>query len=66
MTRIGMPIEHLRSFLIGTEFDVMTDHKALEAIINNPRSKEPASIENVVSKASAVQFSSYLQKRNNK
>ena len=37
-----MRIEHLRSFLIGTEFDVMTDHKALQAIINKPMSKPPA------------------------
>ena len=37
-----MPIEHLRSFLIGKEFDVMTDHKALEAIITKPRSKTAA------------------------
>ena len=38
-------IEHFRLFLIGSEFDVITDHKALEAIFNNPRSKPPARIE---------------------
>ena len=38
-------IEHFRLFLLGTEFDVYTDHKALGAIFNNPRSKPPARIE---------------------
>ena len=38
-------IEHFRLFLLGTEFDVYADHKALEAIFNNPRSKPPARIE---------------------
>ena len=32
-------IEHFRMFLIGSEFDVITDHKALESIFNNPKSK---------------------------
>jgi hypothetical protein len=31
-------IEHFQLFLLGTEFDVYTDHKALDAIFNNPRS----------------------------
>jgi len=38
-------IEHFRLYLLGTEFDVVTDHKALEAIFNNPKSKPPARIE---------------------
>jgi hypothetical protein len=38
-------IEHFRLFLLGTEFDGYTDHKALEAIFNNPRTKPPARIE---------------------
>ena len=38
-------VEHYRSFLLGAEFDIITDHKALEAIYNNPRSKPPARIE---------------------
>ena len=38
-------IEHFRLFLIGSEFDVITDHKALESIFNNPKSKPPARIE---------------------
>ena len=38
-------IEHFRLFLIGSEFDVITDHKALESIFNNPKSKSPARIE---------------------
>ena len=40
-----MGIEHFSLFLLGTEFDVVTDHKALEAIFNNPKSKPPARIE---------------------
>ena len=38
-------IEHFRLFLICSEFDVITDHKALESIFNNPKSKPPARIE---------------------
>ena len=38
-------IEHFRLFLLGTEFDVYTDHKALEVIFNNPKPKLPARIE---------------------
>ena len=38
-------IEHFRMFLLGSEFDVITDHKALESIFNNSRSKPPARIE---------------------
>ena len=37
--------EHFHLFLLGTEFDVYTDHKALEAIFNNPKSKPLARIE---------------------
>ena len=35
-------IEHFILSLIGSEFDVITDHKALESIFNNPKSKPPA------------------------
>ena len=38
-------IEHFRLFLICSEFDIITDHKALESIFNNPKSKPPARIE---------------------
>ena len=38
-------IEHFRLFLIGSESDIITDHKALESIFNNPKSKPPARIE---------------------
>ena len=41
-------IEHFCLFLLGKEFDVITDHKALESIFNNPRSKPPARIESWV------------------
>jgi hypothetical protein len=47
-------IEHFRQFLLGTEFDVYTDHKTLEAIFNNPRSKPPARIERVIYKKGTV------------
>ena len=37
-------IEHFRMFLIGSEFDVIADHKALESIFNNPDPhQQPAS-----------------------
>ena len=38
-------IEHFRMFLIGSEFDVITDHKALKSIFNYPRSRPPALID---------------------
>ena len=38
-------IGHFRLFLLGSDFDVYTDHKALESIFNNLRSKPPARIE---------------------
>ena len=38
-------VDHHRLFLLGAEFDISTDHKALEAIYNNPQSKSPARIE---------------------
>ena len=38
-------IEHFRLFLLATEFDVVIDHKGLEATFNNPKSKPPARIE---------------------
>ena len=38
-------IEHFQLFLLDTEFDFVTDHKALEAIFNNLKSKPPARIE---------------------
>ena len=38
-------IEHFRLFLIGSECDIITDHKALESIFNDPKSKPPARIE---------------------
>ncbi|CAB4046129.1 Retrovirus-related Pol poly from transposon, partial [Paramuricea clavata] len=43
--RLVWGIEHFRMFLIGSEFDAITDHKALESIFNNPRSRPPARID---------------------
>ena len=45
LSLVCMGIEHFHLFLLGTEFDVYTDHKALEAIFNNPKSMPPARIE---------------------
>lgn len=38
-------IEHFHLYLFGSEFILTTDHKPLEIIFNNPRSKPPARIE---------------------
>ena len=38
-------IEHFRLFVLGAEFDIITDHKALESIYNNPRSTPTACIQ---------------------
>lgn len=38
-------IEHFHLYLFGSEFIMTTDHKPLEIIFNNPRSKPPARIE---------------------
>ena len=37
-------IEHYRLFLLGSQFDLTTDHQALEEIFNNPRLNPPARI----------------------
>uniref|UniRef100_A0A672G681 Reverse transcriptase RNase H-like domain-containing protein n=1 Tax=Salarias fasciatus TaxID=181472 RepID=A0A672G681_SALFA len=37
--------EHFHLYLFGHSFTLVTDHKALEVIWNNPRSKPPARIE---------------------
>ncbi|KAL7851862.1 hypothetical protein SRHO_G00176470 [Serrasalmus rhombeus] len=37
--------EHFHLYLYGQSFTLVTDHKALEVIWNNPRSKPPARIE---------------------
>ena len=49
-------IEHFRLFLLGKEFDVITDHKALESIFNNPRSKPPARVERWVLRLQPYNF----------
>ena len=49
-------VEHFRMFLLGTEFDIVMDHKALEAIFNNPRSKPPARIERWVLRLQPYNF----------
>ena len=58
-----MGVEHFCLFLLGTELDVFTDHKDLEAIFNNPKSKPPARIEHWIA-TSTIKFSSDLQERN--
>jgi hypothetical protein len=37
--------EHYHLYLFGQDFKVISDHKPLEAIFNNPHSKPPARIE---------------------
>lgn len=55
-------IEHFRLFLSGSVFDVITDHKALEAIFNNPRSKPPARIERWMMRLQPYSFRVIYQK----
>ena len=43
-------------FLLGAEFDIVTDHRALEAISNNPRSKPPARIDRWVMRLQPYNF----------
>ena len=49
-------VEHFRLFLLGADFDIITDHKALEAIFNNPRSKPPARIERWIMRLQPYNF----------
>lgn len=37
--------EHFRLYIYGSRFPLVTDHKPLESIFNNPKSKPPARIE---------------------
>ena len=55
-------VEHFRLFLQGSDFDVITDHKALEAIFNNPRSKPPARIERWMMRLQSYNFRVIYQK----
>ena len=59
-------IEHFRMFLIGTEFDLITDHKALESIFNNPRSKPPARIERWMMRLQPFNFKAIYRKGSSK
>ena len=56
-------IEHFRFFLLGKEFDVITDHKALESIFNNPRSKPPECIERWILQLQPYHFRVIYKKR---
>ena len=58
-------VEHFRLFLIGSEFDVITDHRALESIFNNPRSKPPARIERWMMRLQPYNFRVIYQKGSN-
>ena len=62
----GLPlvwgIEHFRMFLLGSEFDVITDHRALEAIFNNPRSNPPARIQRWMMRLQLYNFRVIYQK----
>ena len=49
-------IEPFRMFLIGSRFDVITDHKALEAIFNNPRSRPHTRIERRMMRLQPINF----------
>ena len=55
-------IEHFRMFLLGSEFDVITDHRALEAIFNNPRSNPPARIQRWMLRLQLYNFRVIYQK----
>ena len=43
-------------FFIGSEFDVINDHKALESIFNNTRSRPPARIERCMMRLQPFNF----------
>ena len=49
-------IENFRLFVLGKEFDAITDHKALESIFNNLRSKPPARVERWVLRLQPYNF----------
>ena len=49
-------IGHFRMFMIGSEFDVITDNKALKSIFNNPRSRPPARIERWMKRLQLFKF----------
>ena len=49
-------IEHFRLFLIGSEFGIITDHKTLESIFDNPKSKSLARIERRIMRLQPFDF----------
>ena len=55
-------IEHFRFFLLGTEFDVVTDHKELEAIFSIPKSKPPSGLERWISRLQPYNFGVFFIK----
>jgi hypothetical protein len=42
---IAWGCQHLHLYLFGNEFTIITDHKPLETIFNNPNSKQMSSLE---------------------
>ena len=55
-------IEHFRMFLLISDFDVITDHRALEAIFNNPRSNPPTHIQRWMMRLQLYNFREIYQK----
>ena len=49
-------VEHFHIYLFGSSFTIITDHKPMEMILNNPYSKQPARIERWNLRLSQYQF----------
>ena len=53
---IALGCQHFHLYLFGNEFTIITDHKPLETIFNNPNSKPPSRIERWRLKLQPYQF----------